>query len=126
MESGILDRTRLVANVLMLILLIGNIYFSIQYVQGVRIQEMQRIAIEDKMDTRLEAAKLLKLFVDVVLNTDEVASYASRVKLESDLLQMNDPALTSRWESFVASGQEPEVAQEHAVKLMSLIIAKML
>jgi hypothetical protein len=124
MNSG-LDKTRLLSNILMLVLVAGNIFFSIQYMDGVRQQANKESQEEAKSVERLQTARFLKLFIDTVLNTKEVISFDNRVKLESDIRQLGDKSLTTQWEAFVTS-KDTKVAQEAAVKLMSMLGSKMI
>ena len=124
MNAG-LDKTRLVSNVLMLILVAGNIFFSIQYMAGVTQQANKDTQEEAKSVERLQTARFLKLFIDTVLNTKETISFENRVKLENDIRQLGDKSLTTQWEAFVAS-KDTKVAQEAAVKLMSMLGSKMI
>jgi len=123
-NSG-LDKTRLVSNILMLVLVAGNIFFSIQYMASVNQQTSQDEAQQAKATERLQTARFLKLFIDTVLNTKEIISFENRVKLESDIRQLGDKAITTQWEAFVAS-KDTKVAQEAAVKLMSMLGSKMI
>ena len=68
-QSGVLDKTRLFSNFLMLLLLAGNVYFSIQYTSNIRLQDQKTIEDSNKVTTRLEIAKFLREFIDTVLNT---------------------------------------------------------
>lgn len=120
-ETGVLDKTRLVSNLLMVILLAGNIFFSIQYTENLKIE---RAKAEDTTEqTRLANARFLKYFVDTVLNTKGTIAFEDRVKLENDLRQIHDEALTKQWEVFVAS-KDSTAAQETAVKLMSMLAGR--
>ncbi len=124
-SSGVLDRTRLVSNILMLILVAGNIFFSIQYTQNI-VAERDRLAnTEDKTAVRIQVARFLKYFIDTVLNTKGTISFDDRVKLESDIRQIKDADLTTMWDEFVNS-KDSVTAQENAVKLMSMLTNKML
>jgi hypothetical protein len=124
MNSG-LEKTRLLSNILMILLVVGNIFFSIQYMEGVRLQANKDTVEEAKSMERLQTARFLKLFIDTVLNTKETISFENRVKLENDIRQLQDKAITAQWESFVNS-KDTKVAQEAAVKLMSMLGSKML
>ncbi len=122
-QSGVLDRTRLFSNLLMVILVAGNIFFSIQYTEGIR---QQSAAQTENTTIRIQASKLLKLFVDVVLNTEGKAiSYDDRVALENDVRQMKDADIINGWNTFVASA-DAKTAQQNAVKLMKLLTNKLL
>lgn len=124
-SSGVLDRTRLVSNILMLVLVVGNIFFSIQYTQSI-IAERDRLAnIDVNATDRIQVARFLKYFIDTVLNTQGTISFDDRVKLESDIRQIKDPVLTSLWTEFVES-KDSKLAQANAVKLMAMLTNKML
>jgi hypothetical protein len=122
LQSGIFDRARLVSNVLMLVLVAGNIFFSIQYAEGVRQQASSQ---EDQASQRLQLARFLKFFVDTVLNASGTISADQRIKLESDVRQIGDADVLRLWNSFVDSADAAS-AQERAVALMSLIANKLI
>lgn len=120
-----LEKSRLVSNVLMIILVVGNIFFSIQYMDSVK-QQVNRDSVEEAKTTeRLQTARFLKLFIDTVLNTKDTMSFENRVKLESDVRQLQDKAVTAQWDAFVNS-KDGKLAQEAAVKLMSMLGSKMI
>ena len=117
MQSGILDRTRLVSNALMLILLFGNIYLTTNFIENLK----QPSATDDTNVTlHIKSARALKDFISKVLSQTTV-SFEDRVTLENDILQIHDPVLTSSWNDFVASKTSKE-GQDNAVKLMSLLV----
>ena len=122
-EVGVMDRTRLVSNVLMILLLCGNIFFSIQYAYNLAM-ERERASAVDAETTRIQVSRFLKLFIDKVLNTEGTITFDDRVKLESDVREIGDPAITKQWEAFVSSTGTD--AQQNAVKLMSMLTNKML
>jgi hypothetical protein len=121
-QSGLLEKTRLVSNVLMVLLLAGNIFFSIQYVSGINQESTQEDA---KAATRYQTSHFLKYFIDTVLNTTGAISFEDRVKLENDIRQIHDADLIAQWDAFVASTNTKD-AQANAVKLMSMLTNKML
>jgi hypothetical protein len=124
-ESGLFVKTRLVSNILMLILLAGNIWFSVQYTSNIKEQadaQEQEQAISQK---RFQIAKFLKLFIDKVLDTQGTVSFDDRVALEDGIRQLGDPALTDQWAAFVAS-KDTKSAQDSAIKLMSMLSNKMI
>jgi hypothetical protein len=121
-QSGILERTRLVSNILMLLLLIGNIFFSVQYISNLKAEATQK---EDNIGYRIQVSRFLKSFIDIVINTQGTVSFDDRVKLESDIRQIRDADLIKLWDAFVGSKDTKE-AQANAVKLMSLLATKTL
>lgn len=121
-RSGVLDKTSLFSNFLLVVLLAGNIYLSIQYISNIQLQANQK---EDTTSTRIQTSRVLKEYIDVVLNTTGSISYDNRVKLESDVRQLQDPLITKQWDAFVAS-KDAKVAQGNAIKLMSMLANKMI
>lgn len=124
-EVGIFDRVRLVSNVLMLLLLAGNIFFSIQYTQNNIQNERMQAEESAKSAERIQMSRLMKFFIDTVLNSDETISLENRVKLENDVRQIHDADLIKLWDNFVASKDGRE-AQENAVDFMAMLANKML
>ena len=125
LQSGLLDKSRLVSNILMLVLVAGNIFFSIQYTEGIKQQADAASAIVDNSATRIQSARFMKEFVDIVLNTTGTISLDDRVKLENDVRQIGDSTITTQWMAFVNS-KDAKTAQAAAVKLMSMVTNKML
>lgn len=124
-ESGVFIKARLVSNILMLLLLVGNIFFSIQYTSNVKQETVKASEESANGATRIQTARFLKLFIDTVLSTQGTVSFDDRVKLENDIRQLGDVNLTSQWNIFVSSKDSKE-AQMNAVKLMSLLTNKMI
>lgn len=125
MKTGILDRSRIVANTLMILLVAMNIYFSIQYSAEVRENAARQQEEQNRSAERIQQAKFIKLFVDNVLGTSGVISFDDRVKLESDIRNLNDAKALDMWNSFVNSADSVE-AQQNAVELMSYLSSKMI
>jgi hypothetical protein len=92
---------------------------------GVKQQANKDSQEEVKSVERLQTARFLKLFIDTVLNTKETISFENRVKLENDIRQLGDKAITTQWETFIKS-TDTKLAQEAAVKLMSMLGSKMI
>jgi hypothetical protein len=117
-QSGILDKTRLVSNILMVVLLCGNVYLAIQFISS-----NQKTAVEDQTNItlQLKSSRALKDFINKVLDTQGAVSFEDRVTLENDILQIHDPVLTTAWNAFVSSKTAKE-GQTNAVKLMSLLV----
>jgi hypothetical protein len=121
-QTGVLDKARLLSNILMLILLIGNIFFSIQYIGSIK---QEALAKEDNTIERIQISRFLKSFIDIVINSQGTVSFEDRVKLENDIRQIRDADLIKQWESFVDS-KDSKIAQSTAIKLMSMLTSKML
>ncbi|MGB8815805.1 MAG: hypothetical protein WCC74_01005, partial [Minisyncoccia bacterium] len=99
----------------MIILVAGNIFFSIQYTENIIHQNIEQTS---NTTIRIQSSKFLKLFIDVVLNSEGKAiSFNDRVALEDSVRQIKDPDIIRQWETFVASANG-KIAQDNAVKLM--------
>lgn len=125
MKTGIFDKARLVSNVLMVILVAGNIFFSIQYTQNMIREREAEVTNQAKDQVRAKSAIFLRSFIEIVLNTQGTVSMADRVKLEDQILQTGDADLIKAWNTFVNSG-DGTVAQANAVKLMNLLAIKLI
>ena len=121
-RSGVLDKTNIVSNILLVVLLAGNIYLSIQYISNMQAEQNAKA---DTTSTRIQTSRVLKEYIDIVLNTQGTISYDDRVKLENDVRQLQDPAITKQWDAFVGS-TDAKVAQGNAVHLMSMLANKMI
>lgn len=121
-RSGVLDKTNIVSNILMIVLLAGNIYLSIQYISNMQMEQTAKV---DNTTTRIQTSRVLKEYIDIVLNTQGTISYDDRLKLENDVRQLHDTAITAGWDAFVAS-KDAKTAQGNAVKLMSMLANKMI
>ncbi|MEY2664606.1 MAG: hypothetical protein RIT04_414 [Candidatus Parcubacteria bacterium] len=124
-QSGVLDKTRLVSNLLMLVLLIGNIFFSIQYTENMKQQALDEGSKSAQTEERLKTAQFLKYFIDTALNTQGTISFDDRVKLENDVRQLHDPAITAQWNELV-NNKDVKASQANAVKLMLLLTNKLI
>jgi hypothetical protein len=123
-KSFLLDKTKIVTNILLVVLVSGNIFFSIQYTENLKQQQMQR---EDSIGTNIQVSRFLKLFVDVVLNTEtgKTISYDNRVKLENDVREIKDADIIKSWDKFVES-TDAKIAQKNAASLMKMLTNKLL
>jgi hypothetical protein len=124
LQSGVLDKTRLFSNILMILLVAGNIFFSIQYTENIK--QQNALAETDNTSLRVQSSRFLKLFIDIVLNSSgEAITYTDRVALENAVRQTQDDDIVKQWNAFVESTNE-KTAQENSVKLMKLVTTKML
>jgi hypothetical protein len=125
MQTGIFDKTRLLANILMVLLVCLNIFFSTQYTQGLKQEDAKLEQEAARSEQRLQYSRFMKLFVDKVLGTNGTISFEDRVKLEADIRALGDQNLIKQWDVFVLSS-DSESAQESAVKLMSMLASGMI
>ena len=119
-QSGVLERTRLISNVLMLLLLAGNLYFSAQYIYNLRNEKVATVDQGALEVIHVKNANFLKLFIDKVIKSNGVVSYEDRVQLENDIRQIHNPKLTEQWKLFVSS-KDPKKAEVAASDLMAML-----
>jgi hypothetical protein len=125
MQTGFFDKTRLLANLLMVLLVALNIFFSIQYTQNITKEDNKTIAEAARLEERLQTAQFMKFFIDKVLGTNGTISFEDRVKLEADIRELGDQTLVKQWELFVSS-EDSDKAQQSAVRLMSMLANRMI
>lgn len=120
LQTGILDRTKIVSNVLLIVLLCGNIYFSVQYIYSLK--ETKTTDNQEQV-TRIQANGFLKLFIQKVLQTSGTITYNDRILLESDVVRLGDQGISIAWKAFVDS-KTPTDAQTKAIDLMLKVVSK--
>ena len=125
-QSGIFDKSRLVSNILMLVLVAGNIYFSIQYTQNIALEQSRSDAAASADQARFQYTRILKSFINIVINTGSGGiTLEDRVKLENDVRQSHDADIIKLWDAFSAA-KDGKTAQATAVPLMVMLANKML
>lgn len=124
MLKGIFDKKRLVINILLILLVALNVFFSIQYNQNLKKKDEAQIAQAQKIEYRLQTAQFMKLFIDKVLSTNGEISYDDRKKLEDDIRSLGDENLIKQWEVFSTSSGTS--TQPSVIKLMSMLSNRMI
>ena len=119
-QSGVLEKTRLLSNLLMLILLAGNLYFSVQYIQNIQNEKAPVVDTGPADILKIKNANFLKLFINKVIKSNGTVSYDDRVQLENDVRQIHNVALTEQWTLFVNS-KDPKKAEAAATDLMLML-----
>jgi predicted DNA-binding helix-hairpin-helix protein len=120
-QSGILEKTRFVSNILLVILLAGNLYFSVQYVQNLKDSQVPVVDKGAQEVMQIKNANFLKLFINKVVKSSGTVTYEDRVQLENDVRQIHNPELTAQWETFVAN-KDPKKAEAAATDLMLILV----
>ncbi|MEI8337940.1 MAG: hypothetical protein WCF92_02210 [bacterium] len=117
-------KKNLLSNIVILVLLLGNIFLLTQYVSVSKQLKQINSQSSENVSARAQASQVLKEYLDVVLNTQGNTSADNRIKLESDLRQIQDPSITTAWEAYLAS-KDAKTSQANAVKLIGLLENKM-
>lgn len=117
-------KKNLLPTLVILILLISNIYLSTQFFSlNKQLQEIKSKST-GSVSVRTQTLQVLKEYLNVVLNTKGTVSADDRLKLESDLRQLQDQKITSAWDQFVGS-KDSNSSKENAVKLINLLEDKL-
>ena len=87
--------------------------------EDIKQQSNRDTEIEAKATERLQTGRFLKLFIDNVLNTKDPISFENRVKLESDIRQLQDKTITAQWDVFVASKDSKEAQVAAAINTLN-------
>lgn len=119
-KSGVLDVTRLVSNVLMVLLVCMNRYFSINYISNIKLNAERDARVLVSSESSAKIAIALKDFINIVIANDGEIQYSDRVKLENSIVQINNPILNEQWKLFVNSESSVE-AQKNAIKVMTTL-----
>ena len=120
-QSGVLEKTRLVSNLLLLVLLAGNLFFSIQYIYSIKADQVPVVDKGAQEVLQIKNSNFLKLFINKVVKANGTVTYEDRVQLENDVRQIHNPELTAQWELFVNSSKDPKKAEAAATDLMLIL-----
>ena len=119
-QSGVMEKTRFVSNLLLLVLLAGNLFFSIQYIYSIKADQAPKIDQGAQDVIHIKNSNFLKLFINKVIKANGTVTYEDRVQLENDVRQIHNPELTAQWELFVGS-KDPKKAEQAASDLMLIL-----
>ena len=118
------NASKLTSNILVLILLVGNIFFAYQYISVLNSNKNESVAGGQKTTQHEQITNFNKFFVQTVLNSKGGISSDDRIKLENDMIQIHDQDLLKSWNEFVNS-KDDKTSQLNAMKLFQLLADKM-
>ena len=110
--------------ILVIILLGGNIYFALRYIDSIKKEKEIRTTQTGVLSNQTQTIAFLSLFVNSVFINKTAISSADRINLESGIIQLQDPALTAEWKTFEAT-KDAKSSQAEALKILSMLIAKL-
>ncbi len=108
--------------VVILILLISNVFFVIQYFSLKNDLSQTKIALEAQT-TNQKVLDFTKLFIREVLKADTEINFDTRLKLETAVRGLNDENILTQWQKFTDSKTESE-AQLEVKNLLELLVQK--
>ncbi|MDD4476773.1 MAG: hypothetical protein PHY40_01300 [Patescibacteria group bacterium] len=106
--------------VIIALLVAGNIYFACR---AIMLKSELSVA-QSYLQKRTDVTKILefyKMFVEKVLETKSEVDFETRLKLENNVRELNNPKILDKWQKFVNSKTELE-AQAATVGLLKVIV----
>jgi hypothetical protein len=108
--------------IIILILLIGNIFFSYKYFALQKELETTKADIKTQQINE-KTLDFTKLFIEKVLKAETEVDFETRLKLENAVRNLNDEQIFSQWQKFTESKTEAE-AQIEVKNLLKMLIDK--
>lgn len=94
--------TKTTAYIVIAVLAVATLFLGAQYFeQRSTIQELQAQTVQAEDQNNTE--EFLKLFVDKVLGTNGEVSFDDRLKLETEVRELNNESILDAWNAFVGS-----------------------
>jgi len=106
--------------IVIIILICTNGILAIRYHQLKQTSAQQNNQIAAKNKKILD---FTNLFITEVLQSNQVVDFQTRLKLENEIRDINDPELLKQWQTFVDSKTQDE-AQKETTNLLKLLITK--
>lgn len=110
--------------IIILILLAGNIFFGVKYVNTQKILRQTQATVK----TQQKDARVLvftKFFIEKVLKADNEVNFETRLELENAVRNLEDEEILSQWQQFTESKTEAD-AQEQVKNLLGMLINKII
>lgn len=108
--------------IIILILLIGNIFFGYKYFALQKELETTKATLKIQQ-TNEKVLEFTKLFIQKVLKTETEVDFETRLKLEGAVRDLKDEAILVQWQKFTESKTETE-AQEEVKNLLEILVSK--
>ncbi len=108
--------------ILILILLAGNIFFSVKYFV-VQKELGQAQAFLETQKTNDKVLEFTKLFIKEVLSAKTEIDFETRLKLENAVRNLGDEEILAQWQKFVDSKTETG-AQGEVKNLLEVLLGK--
>ena len=120
-ESNNMNRPKTIL-ILILILLAGNIFFSVKYFV-VQKELGQAQAFLETQKTNDKVLEFTKLFIKEVLSAKTEIDFETRLKLENAVRNLGDEEILAQWQKFVDSKTETG-AQGEVKNLLEVLLGK--
>ena len=121
-DSKTVDLSRILLIIVVLILLVGNVFFWLKYsaTQKELLKTTQALETQKTNENLLNFAKL---FIDTVLKAEGEIDFETRLQLENAVRNLNDNEILAQWQKFVESKTEIE-AQKEVKNLLEILVSK--
>jgi hypothetical protein len=108
--------------ILVLILLVGNVFFGFKYSAVQKKLKLTQATLETQK-TNEGVLDFTKLFIEKVLKAETEIDFETRLKLENAVRNLNDEEILAQWQKFTESQTEAE-AQEEVKNLLEMLVGK--
>ena len=121
-DSKTIDLSRILFIVVVLVLLVGNVFFWLKYsaAQKELLKTTQALEVQEINENLLN---FTKLFIDTVLKAEGEIDFETRLQLENAVRNLNDNDILVQWQKFVGCATEVE-AQEEVKNLLEILVSK--
>jgi len=107
---------------LIVILIIGNIFFISKYLGFKKQLQKEQSGIEVQ-NLNGEILEFTQLFIEKVLDTEAEVDFETRLKLENSVRNLRDQEILDQWNKFIESETETD-AQENVKNLLKTLVNK--
>jgi len=107
---------------LIVILIIGNIFFISKYLGFKKQLQKEQINVEVQ-NLNGEILEFTQLFIEKVLDTEAEVDFETRLKLENSVRNLRDQEILDQWNKFIESETETD-AQENVKNLLKTLVNK--
>lgn len=117
-----MDRQKLFAGLVIIVLLIGNVALIARVMKlGHELSTVQSAA--DTRAVQKQVVAFTRLFIEKVLKAEGEVDFETRLQLETAVRALGDADILAQWQKFTGSTAEQE-AQREVKNLLSLLIEK--
>jgi len=117
-----IKRKNIILAVLILLLLLGNIFFAVKYFLQIKETQIMQKEVANRR-TNAKVVIFLDLFIEKVIKTDKEVSFEDRLQLEKAIRDIDDPDLLSKWQKFTDGNNEDEL-QKGVKDLLGALVKK--
>ncbi len=108
--------------IIILILLVGNIFFGVKYFAAQKELQQTRTVLEtQKINEKI--LDFTKLFIEKVLKAETEVNFETRLKLENAVRNLENEEILAQWQKFTESKTEVE-AQREVKNLLEALVNK--